>query len=210
MWDHAVSTCTQACPCVYLRACVNVFLPVCLLTCKRVLKHFCACAHVNTCVSPMCLCMYPHRCAHMPSDLAMPDPRDFPTPPSLPAQHCCISNPGKSLAPGDFLSPPAMTPALLGSPPGQRSRAFKEPGCSGGNSSWLLAGLWAVPREVSSAFWSGSSFLGGDPWLPGTGAGTTRVGTSGGWFCRLHQLRDSTAKFRQNWVLNVIHGAAGV
>lgn len=117
MWDHTVSTCTQACPCVYLRACVNVFLPVCLLTCKRVLKHVCACAHMNTCVSPACLCMYPHRCAHMPSDPAMTDPRAFLTPPSLPAQHCCISNPGKSLAHGDSLSPSCFDPSRSGLPP---------------------------------------------------------------------------------------------
>lgn len=34
---------TQACPCVCLHEyCLNVFSPVCLLMCKRVLKHVCA------------------------------------------------------------------------------------------------------------------------------------------------------------------------
>ena len=78
----------------------STFLPVCLLTHRCVLEHVCACAHVNTGVSPAHLHVYPglsmSMCdAHEPSKWAYPEPRDLLNPP--PPQSWLISEPEKSL-----------------------------------------------------------------------------------------------------------------
>lgn len=173
--------------CVFAWIYWSVFLPVCLLMCKRVIEPICARASTNTCVSNVCsmsptrACMCTHmdvsECVHAWCPRAFragwAGPRDLLTP-----QDCLISDPEKSVGcpPTRFL--PALTPSPSGRPPSQMAPSKNQDAAeeipSGSFwASWLLP--WRDP-ELSAVE---TTFLEGVPAPRGQDPGPRMLGFSG-------------------------------